>query len=89
MDDVRLYEMYLNEAIEERKTDLLNRNIEYINYEVELSDTYDFTEFSTDYLQKGIFNAIAWIGNDLAYLDMNAGALNDYHLTIRVAGVLP
>ena len=40
-------------------------------------------------LQKGIFNAIAWIGNDLAYLDMNAGALNDYHLTIRVAGVLP
>lgn len=29
MDEVRLYEMYLNEAIEERKTDLLNRNIEY------------------------------------------------------------
>ena len=26
MDKVRLYEMYLTEAIEERKTDLLNRN---------------------------------------------------------------
>ena len=29
MDEVRLYEMYLNEAIEERKTDLINRNEEY------------------------------------------------------------
>ena len=28
MDEVRLYEMYLTEAIEERKTDLLNRNNE-------------------------------------------------------------
>ena len=29
MDEVRLYEMYLTEAIEERKTNLLNRNNEY------------------------------------------------------------
>ena len=29
MEEVRLYEMYLTEAIEERKTDLLNRNNEY------------------------------------------------------------
>lgn len=29
MEEVRLYEMYLTEAIEERKTDLLNRNKEY------------------------------------------------------------
>ena len=28
MDEVRLYEMYLNEAIEERITDLINRNEE-------------------------------------------------------------
>ena len=26
MDEVRLYEMYLTEAIKERKTDLLNRS---------------------------------------------------------------
>ena len=29
MDEVRLYEMYLNEAIEERKSDLINRNEDY------------------------------------------------------------
>ena len=29
MDEVRLYEMYLNEAIEERKNDLINRNEDY------------------------------------------------------------
>ena len=31
MDEVRLYEMYLNEAIEERRTDLINRNEDYKN----------------------------------------------------------
>lgn len=31
MDEVRLYEMYLNEAIEERKADLINRNEDYKN----------------------------------------------------------
>jgi hypothetical protein len=31
MDEVRLYEMYLNEAIEERKSDLINRNEDYKN----------------------------------------------------------
>ena len=29
MEDVRLYEMYLSEAIEERKNDLVNRNEDY------------------------------------------------------------
>ena len=29
MDEIRLYEMYLNEAIEERKSGLLNKNPEY------------------------------------------------------------
>ena len=29
MDKIRLYEMYLNEAIEERKSGLLNKNPEY------------------------------------------------------------
>ena len=29
MYEVRLYEMYLNEAIEERKSDLINRNQDY------------------------------------------------------------
>ena len=29
MDEVRLYEMYLNEAIEERKIDLINSNNNY------------------------------------------------------------
>lgn len=29
MDEVRLYEMYLNEAIEERKSGLINKNEEY------------------------------------------------------------
>ncbi len=29
MDEVRLYEMYLNEAIEERKNELLNKNDNY------------------------------------------------------------
>ena len=67
----------------------LERSDNCIAYRVELSDRYDFTEFETDYLQKGIFNAIAWIGNDLAYLDMMSGALNDYLLTIEIEGVLP
>ena len=31
MEEIRLYEMYLAEAIEERKTDLLNRNENYKN----------------------------------------------------------
>ena len=31
MDEVRLYEMYLNAAIEERRTDLINRNEDYKN----------------------------------------------------------
>ena len=31
MEEVRLYEMYLNEAIEERKNDLINRNEDYKN----------------------------------------------------------
>lgn len=31
MDEIRLYEMYLNEAIEERRTDLINRNEDYKN----------------------------------------------------------
>lgn len=29
MDEIRLYEMYLNEAIEERKAGLINKNTEY------------------------------------------------------------
>lgn len=29
MDEIRLYEMYLNETIEERKSGLLNKNPEY------------------------------------------------------------
>lgn len=29
MDEIRLYEMYLNEAIEERKIDLINSNNNY------------------------------------------------------------
>ena len=32
MDEVRLYEMYLNEAIEERKADLINRNEDCLLY---------------------------------------------------------
>lgn len=38
MDEVRLYEMYLNEAIEERKTDLINRNEEYKNLREKFND---------------------------------------------------
>lgn len=38
MDEVRLYEMYLNEAIEERKADLLNRNEDYKNLRAKFND---------------------------------------------------
>ena len=31
MEEIRLYEMYLNEAIEERKYDLVNKSEEYKN----------------------------------------------------------
>ena len=38
MDEVRLYEMYLNEAIEERKVDLINRNEDYKNLREKFND---------------------------------------------------
>lgn len=38
MDEVRLYEMYLNEAIEERKTDLINKNEDYKNLRKKYND---------------------------------------------------
>ena len=38
MDEVRLYEMYLNEAIEERKADLINRNEDYKNLRAKFND---------------------------------------------------
>lgn len=41
MDKVRLYEMYLNEAIEERKTNLLNRNNEYKKLRKKLDDIFN------------------------------------------------
>ena len=41
MDEVRLYEMYLNEAIEERKTNLLNRNNEYKKLRKKLDDIFN------------------------------------------------
>ena len=64
-------------------------NNDRLSYCVELSDEYDFTEFKTDYFQNGLFNAIAWIGNDLAYLSMNVGALNKYPIIIKIEGILP
>ena len=39
MDEVRLYEMYLNEAIEERKADLINRNEDYKSVREKLNDS--------------------------------------------------
>lgn len=38
MDEVRLYEMYLNEAIEERKISLIDRNKEYKNLRKKFDD---------------------------------------------------
>lgn len=38
MDEVRLYEMYLNEAIEERKCDLISRNEDYKNLKEQVND---------------------------------------------------
>ena len=38
MDEVRLYEMYLNEAIEERKIDLINSNNNYKKLKKEFDD---------------------------------------------------
>ena len=38
MEEVRLYEMYLTEAIEERKTDLWNRNNEYKKFRKKLDE---------------------------------------------------
>lgn len=38
MDEVRLYEMYLSEAIEERKADLINRNEDYKNLRAKFND---------------------------------------------------
>ena len=37
MDEIRLYEMYLNEAIEERKIDLINSNNNYKKLKKELT----------------------------------------------------
>ena len=41
MEEVRLYEMYLAEAIEERKNDLLNRNIEYKKLRKKLDEIFN------------------------------------------------
>ena len=41
MEEVRLYEMYLTEAIEERKTYLLNRNNEYKKLRKKLDDIFN------------------------------------------------
>ena len=41
MEEVRLYEMYLTEAIEERKTDLLNRNNEYKKLRKNLDEIFN------------------------------------------------
>ena len=41
MEEVRLYEMYLTEAIEERKTDLLNRNTEYKKSRKKLDEIFN------------------------------------------------
>ena len=41
MEEVRLYEMYLTEAIEERKTDLLNRNNEYKKSRKKLDEIFN------------------------------------------------
>ena len=41
MDDVRLYEMYLNEAIEERKTDLTLKNKEYKELRRKMDEIFD------------------------------------------------
>lgn len=41
MDKVRLYEMYLTEAIEEQKTKLLNKNAEYKKLRKELDDIFN------------------------------------------------
>lgn len=41
MEEVRLYEMYLTEAIEERKTDLLNRNKEYKKLKKKLDEIFN------------------------------------------------
>ena len=38
MEEIRLYEMYLNEAIEERKIDLINRNENYKNLKEKFND---------------------------------------------------
>lgn len=38
MDEIRLYEMYLNEAIEERKIDLINSNNNYKKLKKEFDD---------------------------------------------------
>ena len=38
MDEIRLYEMYLNEAIEERKIDLINSNNNYKKLKKEFYD---------------------------------------------------
>lgn len=38
MEEIRLYEMYLNEAIEERKYDLVNKSEEYKNLKEKFND---------------------------------------------------
>ncbi len=67
----------------------MNQHGNGTRYCVKLSDEYDFTDFKTDYLSQGIFSSIAWIGNDLAYLDTQCGALNSYPLVVIIEGDLP
>ena len=37
MEEIRLYEMYLNEAIEEKRIDLFDKNLKYKNLKININ----------------------------------------------------
>ena len=52
-------------------------------YHVTMTDRYDFKFETIDYQSDSMKKAAALAGNNLAYIDMESGALNDYDITIE------
>ena len=52
------------------------------NLEVEMTDTYDFTDLVKFWEKDGFFNKAGWFANDLAHLSQKSGAITPFEVTI-------
>ena len=61
------------------------------NLEVEMTDTYDFTDLVKFWEKDGFFNKAGWAANDLAYFSQESGAITPFdvkiHFTMKNYGV--